>query len=111
MKWAPLIGATVMTEKAWKAIPDDAKPALLKSAREAGEKFRKETRVQSAKAVVEMQKFGLKIHATPPDAVAEWEKQARIAWPALMGAAYPPNLVLQIENIRDQFRAQKAAGK
>ncbi len=110
MKWAPLIGATVMTVKAWQAIPAEAKPALLKAAQEAGTKFRKETREQSPKAILEMQKFGLRVHPASPDAIAQWEKQARIAWPALMGASYPPALVTQIETIRDQFRAQKKAG-
>src|SRR5262245_51895814 len=46
MKWAPLIGATVITDKQWKTIPEGAKAALLKSAQEAGLKFRKETRKQ-----------------------------------------------------------------
>ena len=88
-----------------------AKPALLKSAQAAGADFRKETRKQSVAAILQMQKFGLKIHAAPPEAVAEWEKKARIAWPALMGKSYPPPLVLQIETFRDQFRAQNNPGR
>jgi TRAP-type transport system periplasmic protein len=111
MKWAPLIGATVVTEKQWKLVPDDAKPALLRSAQAAGAEFRKETRKQSAAAILQMQKLGLTVHPAPPAAVAEWEKQARIAWPALMGKSYPPSLVLQIEALRDQFRARQDPGK
>ena len=111
MKWAPLIGATVITETQWKALPDHAKPALLKSAQEAGVKFRRETRKQSATALLEMKKFGLTVHAVPPDALAVWEKQARNAWPELMGKAYPPGLVLQIETLRDQYRAQNGPAK
>jgi len=111
MKWAPLIGATVITEKQWKLLPDNAKPALLQSAQAAGVKFRRETRKQSATALLEMKKFGLTVHAVPPDALAEWEKQARIAWPELMGKSYPPNLVLQIEALRDHYRAQNGPAK
>jgi TRAP-type transport system periplasmic protein len=111
MKWAPLIGATVITQKQWNLIPENAKAALIASAREAGVAFRKETRKQSAAAIREMQKLGLVVHAAPPDAIAEWEKQARIAWPALMGRSYPPQLVLRIEAIRDEFRLQNPPGK
>ena len=111
MKWAPLIGATVITEKQWKLVPDDAKPALIRSAQAAGAEFRKETRKQSAAAILQMQKLGLTVHPASPAAAAEWEKQARIAWPALMGKSYPPALVAQIETLRDQFRAQQNPGR
>jgi TRAP-type transport system periplasmic protein len=106
MRWAPLIGATVITEKQWKLLPEGAKPALLKSSAEAGVKFRKETRVMSGVAVDTMKKHGLTVHNVPPDALVEWEKQARVAWPKLLGSAYSPSLVQQIETLRDQFRAR-----
>jgi TRAP-type C4-dicarboxylate transport system substrate-binding protein len=111
MKWAPLIGATVITQKQWNLIPENAKPALLQSAQKAGTDFRAQTRKQSNVAITEMQKLGLTVHAASPEVVAVWEKQARIAWPALMGAAYPPQLVAQIEALRDQFRIQNNPGK
>lgn len=111
MKWAPLIGATVVTAKQWNAIPAEVRPALLKSGEKAGSLFRTETRQRSVEAVEAMKKIRLTVHHAEPGDVVEWEKQARIAWPKLMGKSYPPELVAKIEKLLAEFRAQKAQGK
>jgi len=111
MNWAPLIGATVMTEKQWNAIPEASRPALLKSGEKAGALFRSETRKRSAEAVEAMKKIRLTVHQASPEDVALWEKQARVAWPKLMGKSYPPELVAKIEAHLAEFRARKTEGK
>jgi TRAP-type C4-dicarboxylate transport system substrate-binding protein len=111
MNWAPLIGATVVTQKQWNAIPEGVRPALLQSGEKAGALFRTETRKRSVEAVDAMKKIRLTVHHASPEVVAEWEKQARLAWPKLMGKSYPPGLVAKIEKFLADFRARKAEGK
>src|SRR5262249_26506035 len=40
LKWAPLVGATVVTRAAWERIPAQERPVLLEAAAAAGERLR-----------------------------------------------------------------------
>jgi TRAP-type C4-dicarboxylate transport system substrate-binding protein len=111
LNWVPLIGATIIKVEKWNALDPKLKPALLASAKTAGVAFRKETRAQSIIAVETMKKHGLTVHTVPPEEVAVWQTQARLAWPALMGKTVPLELVTEIEKLRDELRAQKQQGK
>jgi len=111
MKWAPLIGATIISETLWNSFPDDLKAAFMKSAEKAGERFRAETRSKSAEAIEIMKKNKLTVHHAPAEVYPEWEKQARIAWPKLLGAAYNEDLVKEIQRYRDEFRARAREGE
>ena len=51
LKWGPLIGATVISMRKWRRIPDDVKPLLVESAQKAGASVRNETRKLGADAV------------------------------------------------------------
>ena len=107
MNWAPLIGATVIRKDAWEKIPADLKPALLKAAKETGERLRKETRKLGDESIEIMKKNGLVVHPVPPEALAEWEKQARAAYPKIMGKSIPADWVKEVEKYRDEYRASK----
>ncbi len=107
LKWAPLIGATVIRNDAWEKIPADLKPALSKAARETGVRLRKETRKLGDEAVEIMKKNGLVVHPVPPETLAEWEKTARAAYPKIMGKTIPPAMVAEVERLRDEYRASK----
>jgi TRAP-type C4-dicarboxylate transport system substrate-binding protein len=110
MKWAPLIGATIITEDAWNSLPPAAKPALLESATKAGERFRNETRKKNDEAVETMMKRGLRIQDASPEVCSEWEKEAVKAWPKLMGEHYSPELVAEVRRHLAEFRAKAKEG-
>jgi TRAP-type C4-dicarboxylate transport system substrate-binding protein len=111
MRWAPLIGATVVTDKQWNTVPEAARAALFQSGEKAGARFRTETRKCSEEAVDAMKKIHLTVHPAPPEAVAEWEKLSRQAWSKLMGKSFSPEMVSKIEKLLAEFRARKAEGK
>src|SRR5262249_33626573 len=67
LKWAPLTGATVITETAWEKIPDEIKPQLLAAARAAGEKLQPRIRPLEDEAVKAMQQHGLIVDAVSRD--------------------------------------------
>jgi hypothetical protein len=66
-------------------------------------------RQHSAEAIGVMQQHGLKVHAVPPDALAEWNKRFRANYPTIMGENVPPELVAEVERIRDEYRAAKSS--
>jgi TRAP-type C4-dicarboxylate transport system substrate-binding protein len=110
MRWAPLVGATIITEEAWNSLPEDAKPALLESAKRAGERFRSETRKKSGEAVETMKKRGLHVQDASAEVCAEWEAEAVKAWHKLMGEHYSPDLVGEVRNYLADVRAKLKEG-
>lgn len=107
MRWAPLIGATVIRTDAWEKIPADLKPLLLRTARQSGERLKKETRKLGDEAVKIMKQHGLVVHPVPPEALAEWERQARAAYPRIMGKSIPVEMRAEVERLVAEFRAKK----
>jgi TRAP-type C4-dicarboxylate transport system substrate-binding protein len=111
MNWAPLIGATVITKKRWEKFDDAAKGKLLVAAKASGERFKRETRKFNEDAIDQMKKNGLVVHVVDEAGLKEWDKQARIAWPKLMGNTIPKEIVTRLEAAREEFRAAKNPGK
>ena len=107
LKWAPLVGATVISTGKWREIPEDMKPILLKSARDTGVRLRRETRKLSDDAVEVMKKHGLVVYHVPPDVAAHWERSARAAYPKLAGRVVPAEIVAETERLRDEYRASQ----
>ena len=106
MRWARLVGATVLTDRAWKRIPGALRPRLKKAARDIGIRIQQKIRKLGAQAVKVMQKHGLKVHAVPPEAVAECEKGARRGYLRLIGRVVSKESVAEVERLRDAYRAQ-----
>lgn len=105
VKWAPLVGATLVSKKAWDRIPAELRPKLLASARVAGGKFRTEIRALSDQAIAEMEKRGLTVVKTTDAQRADWQKEAEAVWPRLRGPYVPPALFDEVKTIRDEYRA------
>jgi TRAP-type C4-dicarboxylate transport system substrate-binding protein len=107
LKWAPLVGATVITQRKWEEIPDAAKPLLLESARMTGARFRRDSHRLSDEAIEVMKQYGLVVHHVPPDIVAHWEKSARAYYPMIVGKVVPSDAVAEVERLRDEYRASQ----
>lgn len=109
VRWAPLVGATIVTKKAWDRIPAALRPKLLEAARVAGDKFRTEIRALSDQAIVEMEKRGLAVVKTTDAERANWQKEAEAVWPRIRGPYVPPALFDEVKAIRDEYRAGRKA--
>lgn len=107
LKWAPLVGATVMTMAAWEKIPDDLKAAFLDAARSAGVRMKSTIRSVEGAAVEVMQKHGLVVHQVPAAALAAWEDAARRVYPRLIGSSIPADMAAEVQNLVDEFRAAR----
>jgi TRAP-type C4-dicarboxylate transport system substrate-binding protein len=105
VKWAPLVGATVISKRRWRKISAALKPGLLKAARDMGKKLRPQIRRLDVEAVTIMKKHGLTVHAVPPKTVAAWEKGARRGYSKLIGKIVPKESVAEAQRLRDAFRA------
>jgi len=54
VKWAPLVGATIIARQTWEAIPADQRTAMLAAARKSGEAVKQDIRTQGARAIAAM---------------------------------------------------------
>jgi TRAP-type C4-dicarboxylate transport system substrate-binding protein len=109
VKWAPAIGATVITVKAWNAIDADVRAKLLASSRDVGKRLSGQVRNLDQQAIDAMVKRGLVVNHVGPEGVAEVERVAReAAYPKLIGHVVPADIVAEVQKLRDEFRAQSA---
>jgi TRAP-type transport system periplasmic protein len=109
LNWAPLVGATVISTRNWQQIPDQVKPLLIDSGRQAGMRLRRETRRFNDEAVAVMKKHGLVVHSVPAQVAAEWERAARRGYSKLVGRVVPADVVAEVERLRNEHRASQKA--
>ena len=89
INWAPVVGALVVTQKAW----DDMSPAGRQALRTAGEKagvqIRNKARQEVEEAVEAMRKRGLVVNKPNPDQLREWQALADKLYPRIRGNLVP----------------------
>jgi TRAP-type C4-dicarboxylate transport system substrate-binding protein len=99
---APVVGAGVITTKAWKAIPDAA--AFSKSQVGVEQRLRVEVPTLDASSVEQMTKRGLTVtKATGP----EWRAQLDGLAKSMRGDSVPPDIFDLALKARDEFRKQQ----
>lgn len=81
LNWAPIVGALIVTKKAWDAMTPAAQQAVREAGFKAGAEIRAQARKEVDEAVAAMQKRGLAVNV--PDAAQ------RQAWEALAGRLHP----------------------
>jgi TRAP-type C4-dicarboxylate transport system substrate-binding protein len=109
VKWAPLVGATVISKKTWDTLPAAQRTELLTAARDAGVSLRGSIRKMGDDAVITMQKRKLNVIHVDAATTEEWRKQAEGIYPKLRGNEIPADLFDEVRRLRDEYRA-KAGG-
>ena len=109
IKFAPVVGATIITKKAWDEIDPSLRPTLLKLAQETGAKFTPQIRKLETDAVDAMVKRGLQIQKLTPQAEQEWQQTAEKFYPKIRGTIVPADLFDEVRRLVTEYRAQKKA--
>lgn len=109
VRWALLLGATVITKGGWDKIPVDVRPALLQAAQEAGQKLRDQTRNNGPRDIEAMQKRGLNVVHVDAKALAEWRKAAENAYPHIRGTVIPADVFDEARKHLEEFRKRSGA--
>ncbi len=108
VRWAPLMGATLISKRSWDRIPSEYHAAMRKAAHEAGDKLRDEIRRLDTDAIAQMKQRGLKVIEADAATLADWQTQAEDAYPTLRGTMVPPDLFDEVRRLRDEYRAKNA---
>ena len=110
VKWAPLVGATLISKKTWESLPQAERGELFQAAKASGDGLRGGIRKMGDDAIAAMQKRKLTVVHANPSTVAEWRKEAEGVYPNLRGHTIPADLFDEVHKLRDEFRVQAGGG-
>jgi TRAP-type C4-dicarboxylate transport system substrate-binding protein len=105
--WAPLVGALVVTKKAWDEMPPTLRDHCRGVAAKTGEKITLDSRAENDEAVAAMQKRGLVVQPMTPELQATWRAFMQPIWPRLRGLDVPPDLYDEVMRLVAERRAAK----
>lgn len=108
IKLGPLMGATVVTARAWNQIAEADRRVLIEQAGRIDQRLRVEVPKQDEQAIAEMEKRGLtvvRVAGTPKGAT--FQAKAREYADAMRGTLVPEDVFDLAVRERDAFRAQR----
>ena len=108
MNWVPIVGAVVITRKAWEGMTPAAQNALREAADITGTQLRAISRRENEEAVEAMKKRGLKVQPITPEIEAEWRAIAERAYPSIRGKMVPADLFDEVQQLLREYRASQA---
>lgn len=103
--WGTLVGAMVVSKKAWDKVPAELQPKLLEIARKEGALLKPEARRQEAEALKAMEAKGLKVIRPTAAQTAEWTKLEPKIFGVVRGKVMPEAMFDVVKAARDEFRA------
>jgi TRAP-type C4-dicarboxylate transport system substrate-binding protein len=107
INWAPMVGALVVTKKAW----DDMTPAVQDAVRlasdKAGVQIRAKARQEVDDAVDAMKKRGLVVNRPTPEQMQEWNDLATKLYPRIRGTTVPAETFDEVFLHLKAYRAGK----
>ena len=107
LNWAPLVGAVVLTKKAWENIPAESHATLLQVAAETGKLVKENNRRESEEAVQAMIKRGLKVHPVTPELTEEWRRAAEAVYPKIRGPLVPVDIFDEVVRLLQERRSSQ----
>jgi TRAP-type transport system periplasmic protein len=107
INWAPIVGALVVTKKAWDDMAPAAQDALRTGGERAGMAMRTRARQEVEEAVEAMVKRGLKVNRPNPDQMHEWNELAERLYPRIRGTTVPAETFDEVFNHLKAYRASK----
>jgi len=109
LKWAPLTGATIITEKAWNKIPAPFRKELVRITNGEAVYLQAAVRELEQEAIDAMVERGLKIVPVDQAAMDAWLETVRAVYPQIRGAVVPARYFDETIRLRDEYRSLQAA--
>jgi TRAP-type transport system periplasmic protein len=112
MNFTPVVGAMVMTRRAWDKLPSETQASVRKMAERAGEEIRRNSREEDTAAIASMrEKQHLQVHELPAGAEREWRDGIAQIYPKLRGTVVPADLFDEVVTTLTEFRSKSPAAK
>ena len=108
INWAPIVGALVLTRKAWDDMSPSAQDTLRLASEKAGLRMRTQARQEVDDAVEAMKKRGLVVNRPTPEQLREWNALAESLYPRIRGAMVPAETFDEVMALLKAYRAGQA---
>jgi TRAP-type C4-dicarboxylate transport system substrate-binding protein len=108
LRWAPITGALVLTERAWKQLDPATQAWLRETSERVGQEMRRASRAEDEQAVQAMkEKQGLKVVTLTPEVEREWRAEVARIYPRIRGTLVPAPI---FDATVETLKAKRAAG-
>ena len=107
INWAPIVGALVVTQKAWDDMTPAGQQALKAAGEKAGAQIRNKARQEVEEAVDAMKKRGLVVNKPNAEQQREWNDLAEKLYPRIRGNLVPAETFDEVFKHLKVFRAGK----
>jgi TRAP-type C4-dicarboxylate transport system substrate-binding protein len=111
VKFAPIVGGTIISKAAWEKIDAGLRQKLLKEAEDLGLQYRPKIRKMEAEAIDAMKKHGLTVVPVPPDAAREWKQTGEKVYPRVRGKYIREQEFDEVMRLVKEFRSKPAPKK
>ncbi len=108
INWAPIVGALVVTRKAWDSMAPNVQAALRTASDKAGAQIRIKARQEVEEAVDAMKKRGLTVNKPNPAQMKEWTDLADKLYPRIRGTMVPTDTFDDVMAHLKTYRAGQA---
>ncbi len=110
LKYTPVVGAMIVSRRAWQRIPEDLRRTLAAIAEETGAEVRRNSRAEDDAAIEAMkEKQGLQITPVTPEIEAEWRRVISGAYPKIRGTLVPAPLFDEVQSLLEAHRQRAGA--
>lgn len=107
INWAPMVGALVVTRKAWEDMTPAVQDAVRLASDKAGVQIRAKARQEVDDAVDAMKKRGLVVNRPTPEQMQEWNDLATKLYPRIRGTTVPAETFDEVFLHLKAYRAGK----
>ncbi len=107
INWAPIVGALVVTQKAWDDMTPAGQQALKAAGEKAGAQIRNKARQEVEEAVDAMKKRGLVVNKPNAEQLREWNDLAEKLYPRIRGNLVPADTFDEVFKHLKAFRSGK----
>ena len=110
INWAPIVGALVITRKAWDDMSPEVQAAMRAASDKAGVNLRAQARLEVDEAVAAMKKRGLVVNKPNAEQMREWNELADKLYPRIRGSMVPADTFDEVMRHLKAYRTQAGSG-
>lgn len=107
INWAPIVGALVVTKKAWDDMSPESQAAVRAAGEKAGTQLRAKARQEVEEAVDAMKKRGLVVNKPNAEQMRAWNELAEKLYPRIRGTLVPADTFDEVMRHLKAYRAGK----
>jgi TRAP-type C4-dicarboxylate transport system substrate-binding protein len=108
INWAPIVGALVITRKAWDEMSAQTQSVVRRTSENAGVQLRAKARQEVQEAVEAMKKRGLNVHTPNAEQMREWNELADKLYPRIRGTMVPAQTFDEVMGHLKAYRSGKS---